>query len=114
MESSGWAVSTWRMKFEPMNPAPPVTRSFTPLSARRFPDGRPHVVPGQSPLVARRRLGREVEIREVDDAARPGAEVPRAVGQAGRNAQAAGGAVAQHQTHGGPTRGSGFADIDGS
>src|SRR6267142_2284837 len=36
--SSACVARTWRMKLEPMNPHPPVTRSFTSLPANDFPD----------------------------------------------------------------------------
>src|SRR5437870_608465 len=70
------------MKLLPMNPAPPVTSSFI-LAPRDLPDVLAGEVPREPTLVARRRLGREVQVGEIDDASRPLREVAHAVGDAG-------------------------------
>src|SRR5262245_7367714 len=92
------------MKLEPMKPAPPVTTSFTrsPSSTSTlggFPDVRAGKIPRQSAFVTLRRLGREVEIRQVDHPARLRRHVPKAVGHPGRNPQEPGRAVTEHDTH---------------
>src|SRR5207245_10019148 len=60
----------------PMNPAPPVTSSFI-LAPRDLPDVLAGEVPREPTLVARRRLGREVQVGEIDDASRRLREVDR-------------------------------------
>src|SRR3989454_6449880 len=87
------------MKLEPMNPLPPVTSSFTSLPARHFPDLGARVVPRQPALVAHRRLGREMDIGEIDDPAGRRREVPHAVRDPWRNAHEAGGAGAEGEPH---------------
>src|SRR5207237_9125215 len=72
------------MKLLPMNPAPPVTSSF--ISApRHLPDVFAREVPRQTTLVARRRLRREVQVGEINDAAGALAEIAHAVRDAGRD-----------------------------
>src|SRR5213080_3071275 len=84
------------MKLLPMNPAPPVTSSF--ISApRNLPDVFAREVPRQTTLVARRRLRREVQIGEINDAAGALAEIAHAVRDAGRDDEQSGRAVAEHE-----------------
>src|SRR2546426_437972 len=83
------------MKLLPMNPAPPVTSSFI-LAPRDLPDVLAGEVPREPTLVARRRLGREVQVGEIDDASRPLREVAHAVGDAGGDQEQARAAVAEH------------------
>src|SRR5438128_10622629 len=83
------------MKLLPMNPAPPVTSSFI-LAPRDLPDVLAGEVPREPTLVARRRLGREVQVGEVDDASGRLPEVAHAVRDAGRDQEQARAAVAEH------------------
>src|SRR5215468_10970934 len=93
--SSGCSRSTWRTKLLPMKPAPPVTTSFMSVSTScHFPNVFAGEVPRQPTLVARRRLGREVHVGEIDDATTPLADIAHAVGDARRNEQEARGVVA--------------------
>src|SRR2546428_8574464 len=87
------------MKWERMNPLPPVTSSFTSLPARHVPDLRARVVPRQPALVAHRWLGREMDVGEVNDPARRRREVPYAMRDPGRDAHEARGAGAEGEPH---------------
>src|SRR5689334_7051937 len=75
-----------------MNPAPPVTSSFTRASSPRRPCRRS---PRASGPRHRWRAGREVDVGEIEDTAEDFAEIAHAVSDAGWNHEQPRGAVAE-------------------
>src|SRR3989475_8089690 len=95
-----------------MKPLPPVTSSFNRLAPRHVPYVGARVVPRQTPLVARRGLGREMKIGEVDDPSRRCAEIPHAVGHPRWDAQQSRRTVTEHEPRAHALRLRALADVD--
>src|SRR5262245_3227263 len=99
------------MKFDPMKPAPPVTRRRT-LASRHVPDVGARIVPGQPSLVAGRRFGTELDVDEINDPPDTGAKIAHAVGNAGRDANQPRAAISQHEPHLDPFRRRSLANVE--
>src|SRR2546427_9485680 len=82
------------------------------LAPRHVPYVGARVVPRQPPLVARRGLGREMKVGEVDDPSRRRAEIPHAVGHPRRDAQQSRRTVTEHEPRAHALRLRALADVD--